>query len=116
MRLRSSSSFFFVLSLAGWALAGPASAPVTREDDANHFASFAGGEHEGDFAEWWYFNLVDPDHGVQAIFAYSVIDPTNRTRLGMASVLAVVYAAGGPYRRARTCRPTRSPGPRSRPT
>jgi hypothetical protein len=70
--------------------------PVSRQDDAYHFAAFADGRHDGNFAEWWYFNLVDPDHGVQAIFTYAVIDPAQRTRLGMASVLAVVYAAGGP--------------------
>jgi len=95
MHLRLSSGIFF-LCLAGWALADGGSPPVTLQDDAYHFASFAGGTHEANFAEWWYFNLVDPDRGVQAIFAYAVIDPAHRTRLGMASVLAVVYAEGGP--------------------
>jgi hypothetical protein len=98
MRLRASpvGILFFLLCLARWAPADGVASPVTRQDDAYHFASFAGGAHEGNFAEWWYFNLVDPDHGVNAVFAYSVIDPANKTQLGMASVLAVVYAAGGP--------------------
>ena len=96
MRLRLSTGIFF-LCLAAWALADGGVSPVTRQDDAYHFASFADGRHDGNFAEWWYFNLVEPEQGVQAIFTYSVVDPTNRTGRGLSSVLAVAYVAGGPH-------------------
>ena len=95
MRRRLTPGIFF-LWLAGGALADGGAAPVTRQDDAYHFAAFADGRHDGNFAEWWYFNLVDPEQDVQAIFAYSVVDPTNGTGRGLSSVLAVAYAAGGP--------------------
>jgi hypothetical protein len=101
MRLRLSPGIFYVclayLYLSGWALADGGATPVTRQDDAYHFAAFADGRHDGSFAEWWYFNLVEPEQGVQAIFAYSVVDPTNRSGRGLSSVLAVAYVAGGPY-------------------
>jgi len=96
MKLRLSTGIFF-LCLAAWALADGGVSPVTRQDDAYHFASFADGRHDGNFAEWWYFNLVEPEQGVQAIFTYSVVDPTNRTGRGLSSVLAVAYVAGGPH-------------------
>ena len=96
MRLRLSTGIFF-LCLAAWALADGGVSPVTRQDDAYHFASFADGRHDGNFAEWWYFNLVEPEQGVQAIFAYSVVDPANKTGRGLSSVLAVAYVAGGPH-------------------
>jgi hypothetical protein len=96
MRLRLTPGIFF-LCLAGWALADDDATPVTRQDDAYHFATFADGRHDGNFAEWWYFNLVEPEQGVQAIFAYSVVDPTNSTGRGLSSVLAVAYVARGPY-------------------
>jgi hypothetical protein len=69
--------------------------PVTRADDAFHFSSFADGQHDGLYAEWWYFNVIDAERDVRMIFAYSVVDPANRSRLGLASVLAVVYGPGG---------------------
>jgi len=96
MRLRLSTGIFF-LCLAAWALADGGVSPVTRQDDAYHFAAFADGRHDGNFAEWWYFNLVEPEQGVQAIFAYSVVDPANKTGRGLSSVLAVAYVAGGPH-------------------
>lgn len=74
---------------------GPDDAPVSRPDDGYHFSSFADGEHDGRYAEWWYFNLIDPGQDLQMIFAYSVVDPANRSRLGLSTVLAVVYRAGG---------------------
>ena len=101
------------MNLGGGAFAAGA-APVTPQDDAYHFASFADGEHDGLYAEWWYFNLIDPEHDLQAIFAYSVVDPANRSRLGLASVLGVVYTPGGtvqhspvPSRRVLPLRPRR---------
>jgi hypothetical protein len=92
--MRLSPGIIIILCLAGGVRADPGA--VTRQDDAYHFASFADGRHDGLFAEWWYFNLVDPDQDVQAIFAYSVVDPTDRTGRGLSSVLAVAYVAGGP--------------------
>jgi len=81
-----------------WLAAGPLVAdpgsPVTRADDAYHFASFADGQHDGSYAEWWYFNLADPEKDLQIAFAYSVLDPANRSGLGLASVLAMVYMPG----------------------
>lgn len=70
---------------------------VTRADDAYHFAAFADGRHDGAYAEWWYFNLVDPARGIQLAVAYSILDPADRTGLGAASVLAIVYTAGGSF-------------------
>jgi len=84
-----------IICLAGGIRADPGAATVSRQDDAYHFASFADGRHDGLFAEWWYFNLMDPDEGVEAIFAYSVVDPAGRTGRGLSSVLAVAYVAGG---------------------
>jgi hypothetical protein len=94
--MRRLCSGILFLCAAGAALADAGAPPVTRQDDAYHFASFAGGRHEGLFAEWWYFNLVDAEQGVQAIFAYSVVDPADRTGRGLSSVLAVAYVPGGP--------------------
>lgn len=85
--------------LAGLAaLAGLATAETLNlQDDAYHFGQWQDGQHDGLYAEWWYFNLVDADQGLEAAFAYSVIDPTNRSRLGLASVLAVVYQPDGHF-------------------
>ena len=104
MRPRLAAGIFY-LCLAGGALADSGAGVVGRADDAYHFASFADGKHDASYAEWWYFNLVDPEQGVQAIFAYSVVDPTDRGGLGLASVLAVAYAAGGPLQEGAYLKP-----------
>ena len=93
-RLCSGILFLYV---AGAALAEAGAPAVGRQDDAYHFASFADGRHDGLFAEWWYFNLVDAEQGVKAIFAYSVVNPTDRGGRGLSSVLAVAYVPGGPF-------------------
>jgi hypothetical protein len=85
------------LCLAGWSPAANANPPVTRQDDAYHLAFFEDGQHDGSYAEWWYFNLADPEQDLQVAFAYSVIDPRNRSGLGLASVLAMVYTPGGHF-------------------
>lgn len=98
MRQRVCSGIIFIAFIACLAprVRADPGAAVSRQDDAYHFATFADGRHDGLFAEWWYFNLVDPDAGVQGIFAYSVVDPADRTGRGLSSVLAVAYVAGGP--------------------
>jgi hypothetical protein len=68
-----------------------AESPATLQDDAYHFSQWQDGQHDGLYAEWWYFNLVDAENGLEAAFAYSIVDPTDRSGLGLASVLAVVY-------------------------
>src|SRR5215470_7220782 len=95
MALRVWSAAALAVSLAGGALAADPDPPVTRSDDRYHFAAFEDGHHDGLYAEWWYFNVIDPEKNVQMIFAYSVVDPANRSRLGLASVLAVVYTPAG---------------------
>jgi hypothetical protein len=96
MRWRPYGIFFiFIYLYSGGGALAAAGTPVSPQDDAYHFASFADGEHDGLYAEWWYFNLIDPEQDLQAIFAYSVVDPANRSRLGLASVLGVVYRPGG---------------------
>jgi hypothetical protein len=69
MRLRLSPGIFCLclayLCLTGWALADGGATTVTRQDEAYRFAPFADGRHDGrhdgSFAEWWYFNLVEPE-------------------------------------------------------
>jgi hypothetical protein len=95
MVLRVWPAAVLAVSLAGGAFAADPDPPVTRSDDAFHFASFADGHHDGLYAEWWYFNLIDTEQDLQMILAYSVVDPANRSGLGLASVLAVVYTPGG---------------------
>ena len=91
------------LSVLGflWLATGPLAAavdtPITRSDDAYHFASFEDGQHDAAYAEWWYFNLADPEQDVQFAFAYSVLDPANHSGLGLASVLAMVYTPAGRF-------------------
>ncbi len=94
--MRRLTSAILSLCVAAAALADTGAPAVGREDDAYHFAAFADGRHDGSYAEWWYFNLVDPKQDVQAIFAYSVVDPADRTGRGLSSVLAVAYVPGGP--------------------
>ncbi len=96
MRKRSLSVLVFL-----WLAAGPSAAavdtPITRSDDAYHFASFEDGQHDASYAEWWYFNLADPEQDVQFAFAYAVLDPANHSGLGLASVLAMVYTPAGRF-------------------
>jgi len=34
--------------------------------------TFADGQHDQDYIEWWYFNLFDAVQNIQIIFAYSI--------------------------------------------
>src|SRR5260221_12000317 len=96
MRKRSLSVLVFL-----WLAAGPSGVavdtPITRSDDAYHFASFEDGQHDASYAEWWYFNLADPEQDVEFAFAYAVLDPANHSGLGLASVLAMVYRPAGRF-------------------
>jgi hypothetical protein len=66
-------------------------ADVTRRDDAFHFAQFRDGQHDANYAEWWYFNLIDRAQGLELALTYAVIDPANLTGFGTASVVAIAY-------------------------
>ena len=49
------------------------------------------------YAEWWYFNLEDPEHGVRLAVTYMVLDPANLSRFGGAFVTAIVYTPDGQF-------------------
>jgi hypothetical protein len=91
---------WLVLALVG--LLGPgaaeaaASAP-TRSDDAYHLAQFAGGPHDANYVEWWYFNVEDPAQGLQLAVTYAVLDPLNVSGFGLSSVAAIAYTPGGHF-------------------
>jgi hypothetical protein len=69
----------------------------TRRDDAYHAAQFLGGQHDANYAEWWYFNLVDETEDLHCAFTYTVIDPANRSGFGLSSVTAIVYTGAGDF-------------------
>lgn len=79
--------------------------PVTRADDGFHFAEYADGQHDEAYAEWWYFNLVDPAQGIRLAVAYSILDPAALSGIGAASVLAVVYDSRGSFHETATAPP-----------
>jgi hypothetical protein len=68
---------------------------VRLADDASHYHEFADGQHDSHYLEWWYFNLFDAAHGIQAIMTYAITDPDNRSGHGVAQVVAVAYTAQG---------------------
>lgn len=72
--------------------AGP---PVGPADDAYHYRDWADGHHDINYIEWWYFNLVDPQQDVRAIFTYFVADPANIGGIGLSQLTAVAYTATG---------------------
>lgn len=59
--MRTRFAFGVILAIATSPAAAQTAAPVTRQDDAYHFRSFQDGRHDGRYAEWWYFNLVDAE-------------------------------------------------------
>jgi len=64
---------------------------VKAADDAYHFQSWEGSPYNAAYTEWWYFNLYDAKHDLQAIFSYQIVDPLNLTTHGLSYVAAVVY-------------------------
>lgn len=68
-----------------------AQGPVTKADDGYHFQSWKGSPYNAAYNEWWYFNLYDEKHDIQAIFTYQVADPLNLTGFGISDITAVVY-------------------------
>jgi hypothetical protein len=77
--------------LLGPLAADAGAADPTRRDDAYHAAQFADGQHDGNYVEWWYFNIQDPAQGLELAVTYAVIDPANLTGFGLASVGAIAY-------------------------
>jgi hypothetical protein len=55
--------------------------------------------HLADYTEWWYFNLYDSSHNVQAIFSYLVNNPQNASGgffpIGISEMAAVTYTPAG---------------------
>jgi hypothetical protein len=68
---------------------------VSPSDDAFHYASWAGGQHDGNYIEWWYFNFYDTQQNLQGIFSYFITDPQNLTGFGQSQIAAVTYSANG---------------------
>jgi len=72
-----------------------AAPPVAPADDAYHYRDWADGHHDINYIEWWYFNLVDAQQDVRAIFTYFVADPANIGGIGLSQLTAVAYTATG---------------------
>jgi hypothetical protein len=62
-------------------------------DDAYHFPQYQDGKHDFNYAEWWYFNLVDPAHDLHFVVGYSIFSPASP--VGRAAVTALAYAPDG---------------------
>jgi hypothetical protein len=71
-----------------------ASGPTLR-DDGYHHDLFRDGAHDGNYVEWWYFNLVDETSGLGLAFTYSILDPENLTRFGSTGLLAAAFTSEG---------------------
>jgi len=68
---------------------------VPASDDAYHFALWADGSHDASYTEWWYFNVFDARHGVQAIFSYFVTNPGDLFGGAHVQMVAVAYTRDG---------------------
>jgi hypothetical protein len=68
---------------------------VTVADDAYHYSEWAGSGHDVNYTEWWYFNLFDAEHNLQAIFTYFIADPANLAGIGQSQLTAVAYTSTG---------------------
>lgn len=91
-----SLAFTLLFALGPFAsIAGAADAD--RRDDAYHFAFFADGEHDLNYAEWWYFNLFDSSQGLQLALTYAILDPANLSKFGAATVTAIAYTPGDQF-------------------
>ena len=64
--------------------------PPSLQDDAYHFPEFEDGAHDSAYAEWWYFNLVDPEQGLRFVVGYAIFGPSSD--VGRAAVTAVAYS------------------------
>jgi hypothetical protein len=96
----------FVLLACGLAAASASAADPSRRDDAYHAAQFADGQHDASYAEWWYFNLIDPAQGLQLAVTYMVIDPANLSTFGLSSVAAIAYTPAGAFTETAVYPPT----------
>ncbi len=87
-----------LLAVAGTFLSGPGAREVTVSpaDDAYHFGSWADGEHDGLYTEWWYFNFFDARDDLQAIFSYFVTDPQDLLGHSQVQLVAVAFTGQGP--------------------
>lgn len=73
-----------------------ATAPIiSPAADAYHFGDWADGRHDWAYNEWWYFNLLDARQEIRAIFTYFIADPGDRTKQGLAQIVAVAYTPAG---------------------
>jgi len=68
---------------------------VTPADDAYHYQEWAGDHHHLNYIEWWYFNLIDAQQNVRAIFTYFVADPADLAGIGLSQLTAVAYTPAG---------------------
>jgi hypothetical protein len=84
---------FFLIIFSSPFVFGVLEEEVLPSDDAYHYDYFADGDHDGNYVEWWYFNLFAEN--IQVIFSYAIIDPENYTGLGMTAVGAVAYTPQG---------------------
>jgi hypothetical protein len=86
-----------IMALCRLLVADAAAADAARRDDAYHVAQFADGQHDANYAEWWYFNLSDAAQGLDFAFTYAVLDPANLTGFGLSSVTAIGYTPAGHF-------------------
>jgi hypothetical protein len=91
---RATAAALFLLALTAVPIAR-AAASVTPADDGYHYADWADGAHDATYTEWWYFNVVDANAGVRAIFTYFVADPGSLLGPARVQVVAAAYTAGG---------------------
>jgi hypothetical protein len=73
-----------------------ASSPTAR-DDGYHYSRFRDGQHDWNYVEWWYLNVIDEASGLRLAFTYSVLDPDDLTGFGSAGVMAVAYVPGDSF-------------------
>jgi hypothetical protein len=76
------------LALVALLLATGAGAPGL-EEDAYHLPEFQDGLHDEAYAEWWYFNLIDPAQELRFVVGYAIFGPTNQA--GRAAVTALAF-------------------------
>jgi hypothetical protein len=80
------------LALSVLVLATGAGAPGLGED-AYHFSEFQDGLHDDAYAEWWYFNLVDPEQELRFVVGYAIFGPASE--VGRAAVTALAFTEAG---------------------
>jgi hypothetical protein len=85
--------FECLLMLMGSSAVAVSSANVLLSDDAYHYRYFRDGEHDANYIEWWYFNLVAKE--IQVVFHYSIMNPDDYLHRGMAGVGVIAYTPDG---------------------